>query len=64
MMSRDDKLLANARPVVPNLFECIPPLAHFGTFHSSPITLSFFERCFLTTLLAHYGVKHNLSQVL
>jgi len=23
--------------VVPNLYGCVPPFAHFGTFHSSPM---------------------------
>jgi len=27
--------------VAPNLFWCIPPFAHFGTFHSSPVERSF-----------------------
>ena len=27
--------------VVPNLFGCIPPFAYVGTFHSSPLELSF-----------------------
>ena len=29
-------------PVVPNLFRCIPPFAHFRTFHSSLMTQNFF----------------------
>jgi len=28
----------HSRAVVPILFRCIPPFAHIGTFHSSPIT--------------------------
>ena len=44
-----DSLEGNAEPkphccyvsVVPNLFWCIPPFAHFGTFYSSPITQFF-----------------------
>jgi len=27
--------------VVPNRFWCIPPFAHFKTFHSSPMQISF-----------------------
>ena len=33
-------------------------------FSFLPYYAKFFKRCFLTTLLAHSGVKHNLSQVL
>jgi len=38
---------SNSRPVVPNLFWCISPFAHFGTFHSSPVR---FRRLVLTTI--------------
>jgi len=30
-----------SRPVVPNLFWCIPPFTHFATFYSSPMEHSF-----------------------
>ena len=36
-------------PVVPNLCWCIPPFAHFGTFHSSPM-----ERPFLPCSGSYY----------
>jgi len=29
--------------VVPNLFWCIPPFAHFGAFHSSPVQVRLLE---------------------
>ena len=31
------------KAVAPNLFWCIPPFVHFGTFHSSPDTQLFFH---------------------
>jgi len=36
----DPLSLLQSTPVVPNFF-CIPPFAHFGTFHSSLMELSF-----------------------
>jgi len=58
-----------ARSVVPNLFLCIPPLAHFGTFHSSPIT-QFQQRgwkgwnvVFAMTPIARCGLKYDPSGV-
>jgi len=44
------------RPVVPNLFWRIPPFAHFGTFHSFPITQLFFSFLPYHTSLQEYFV--------
>ena len=54
-----------SKAVVPNLFWCIPPLAHFGPFHSSPITQ--FQKggwkgsniIFAMTQIAHCTLKHS-----
>jgi len=56
--------------VVPNLFWCITPLAHFGTFHSSPIT-QFHQGgwkglnvIFAMTQVARCGLKYNPSGII
>jgi len=55
--------------MIPNLFWWIPPLAHFETFHSSPISQIQQGGCkssnviFATTQIARCGLKCNPSSV-
>ena len=52
-----------ASTVVPNLFDYIPPFAHFGTSHSSPTTQTFFHSSPITRVYENLIYGYILSRL-